>query len=365
MAWVRFRKKDMPGGLWGKCPRCAEMVYTKDLLANSNVCPKCAHHLPCDVDERIRFTLDPDSYIEVFEELKGVDRLNFKDKTTYGEKLEETARRVKHNEGMSIGLGRIHGREVAFGAMNFKFLGGSMGVVVGEKVTLAVELAMDRKLPLILVCASGGARMHEGALSLMQMAKTCNALARFARQGGLYISVLTDPTTGGVTASFATMADIILAEPAALIGFAGPRVIQNTIKQELPDGFQRSEFLEKRGQVDLIVSRLELRNQIARLLEYLKPEPGEKATPVDTRAHLAAVASAAADDPGSESSDGDSSSDSAGDLADTELALEVRRLHVENGSHSRIDPEPQDTAKRAESDSTEDRPPEKPKKKKK
>jgi acetyl-CoA carboxylase carboxyl transferase subunit beta len=294
MAWVRFRKKDMPGGLWGKCPRCSEMVYTKDLLANLNVCSKCQHHLPCDVDERIRFTLDEGSFIELFEDLKPVDRLDFRDKTTYAEKLIETARKVKRNDAMTIGLGRIHGREVSFGVMNFKFLGGSMGVVVGESVTLAVELAIERDIPLILVCASGGARMHEGALSLMQMAKTCAALARLSDKGGLYLSVLTDPTTGGVTASFATMADVIVAEPAALIGFAGPRVIQNTIKQDLPDGFQRSEFLEKRGQVDLIVSRLELKNTLHRLIEYLRPAGGRATGPDRAAVEHAAGAAAAA-----------------------------------------------------------------------
>jgi acetyl-CoA carboxylase carboxyl transferase subunit beta len=361
MAWVRFRKKDMPGGLWGKCPRCSEMVYTKDLAANSNVCPKCQHHLPCDVDERIRFTLDEGSYVEVFEELKGVDRLDFKDKTTYGEKLIETAKKVKHQEGMSIGLGKIHGRDVAFGAMNFKFLGGSMGVVVGEKVTLAVELAMEHKLPLVLVCASGGARMHEGALSLMQMAKTCNALARFAQQGGLYLSVLTDPTTGGVTASFATMADVILAEPNALIGFAGPRVIQNTIKQELPDGFQRSEFLEKRGQVDVIVSRLELRNTIARLLAYLAPLPGAAPLPVkrdhEVRRANADTAGDAASDPGSET-DAGSESDSG------EPALDFDRRHLNNGRPARK-PEEKAAAAGADASAGAGRGNEKPKKKKK
>lgn len=283
MAWVRFRKKDMPGGLWGKCPRCSEMVYTKDLQANLNVCPKCAHHMPCDVEERIRFTLDEGSFIEVYEDLKAVDRLNFKDKSTYADKINDTARRVGKHEAMSIGLGKIHGRDVSFGAMNFKFLGGSMGVVVGEKVTLAVELAMERDLPLILVSASGGARMHEGALSLMQMAKSCAALGKFADQGGLYISILTDPTTGGVTASFATMADVIIGEPGALIGFAGPRVIQNTIKQELPEGFQRSEFLEKRGQIDLISSRLDLKNTLHRLISYMKPVANAGAAPPDAR----------------------------------------------------------------------------------
>ena len=261
----------MPGGLWTKCPSCAETIFQKDLTANLQVCPKCKYHMTATVDERILFTLDEASFEELYTDLKPVDRLKFKDKTDYIEKLAETAKKAKRLEGMTIGLGRIFEREVVFGVMNFKFLGGSMGVVVGEKVTLAIELARERRLPLILVCASGGARMHEGALSLMQMAKTCSSLARFGDEGGLYVSVLTDPTTGGVTASFATMADVILAEPGALIGFAGPRVIQNTIKQELPEGFQRSEFLIARGQIDSIVSRDRLKEELFRLIEYLKP----------------------------------------------------------------------------------------------
>jgi len=281
VAWVRFRKKEMPGGLWTKCPSCAEMMFQKDLTANLQVCPKCKFHMTATVDERVLFTLDEGSFEELYTDLKPVDRLKFRDKSDYGEKLAETAKKAKRLEGMTIGTGRIFEREVIFGVMNFKFLGGSMGVVVGEKVTLAVELARERRLPLILICASGGARMHEGALSLMQMAKTCSSLARFGDEGGLYLSVLTNPTTGGVTASFATMADVILAEPGALIGFAGPRVIQNTIKQELPEGFQRSEFLMARGQIDCIVSRDQLKVELFRLIEYLKPRDAKAGSLAD------------------------------------------------------------------------------------
>lgn len=270
----------MPEGLWTKCPSCAEMLFNKDLEENLKVCPKCGHHLICTVDERVRFTLDEGSFTELYTDLTPVDRLDFKDKTTYAEKLDKTAKKLGRREAMTIGTGRLHGRDVVFGTMNFQFLGGSMGVVVGEKVTLAVELAMENKQPLILVCASGGARMHEGALSLMQMAKTCAALARFGDEGGLYLAVLTNPTTGGVTASFATMADVILAEPEALIGFAGPRVIQNTIKQELPEGFQRSEFLLQRGQVDRIVRREVLKDELFQLIESLKPRNHRKAVPI-------------------------------------------------------------------------------------
>jgi len=288
MAWVRFRKKEMPGGLWTKCPSCEEMIYQKELSENFQVCPKCEHHLSCTVDERVAYTLDEGSFTELYTELKPVDRLSFNDKTNYGEKLEKTAAKVKRLEAMTIGVGKIHGRDVVLGVMNFKFLGGSMGVVVGEKVTLAVEIAMEQKLPLVLVCASGGARMHEGALSLMQMAKTCTVLGRFGDEGGLYIAVLADPTTGGVTASFATMADVIIGEPGALIGFAGPRVIQNTIRQELPEGFQRSEFLLDRGQIDRIVARPTLKDELFRLMEYFKPSTSD-AKPVSD---LIAAASA-------------------------------------------------------------------------
>ncbi len=280
MAWVRFRRKDMPGGLWTKCPTCGEMVFTKELVENFKICKKCGFHMTPTVEERVQFTLDPGSFEELYVDLRPVDRLEFTDKTTYAEKLAETKKKAGRDDAMVIGVGRIQGREVAFGAMDFKFLGGSMGVVVGEKVTLAIEIAQERGIPLVLVSASGGARMHEGALSLMQMAKTCAALARFADRGGLYVSILTNPTTGGVTASFATMADVIVAEPGALIGFAGPRVIQNTIKQDLPEGFQRSEFLLKRGQIDLICPRNELPQTLFRIMEHLKPsEPGSLVLP--------------------------------------------------------------------------------------
>lgn len=314
MAWVRFRKKDMPGGLWTKCPSCEEMIFSKELSENFHVCPKCAHHLTCTVDDRVRYTLDEGSFTELYTELKPVDRLDFKDKTSYAEKLAKTAEKVKRLEAMTIGTGKLHGREVVLGVMNFQFLGGSMGVVVGEKVTLAVEIAMERELPLILVCASGGARMHEGALSLMQMAKTCAALGRFSDRGGLYISVLSDPTTGGVTASFATMADVIIGEPGALIGFAGPRVIQNTIKQELPAGFQRSEFLLARGQIDRIVPRPQLREQLLLMIEYFAPSTPDARPISDLIAAAAAAPNGHGGATGGSSKSGDRKgvSDSAG-----------------------------------------------------
>ena len=268
MAWMRFRKKEMPGGLWSKCPACGTMLYQKDLEENFKICTKCRHHLPVDVAERIQLTLDEGSFQEVDDRMTTVDALDFVDSSPYPEKLAKTRKKAGRNEAMVIGTGRIRGRPIVFGALEFAFLGGSMGVVVGEKVTRAAELATEKGWPLFLVSVSGGARMHEGALSLMQMAKSCAALARLHDSGGLYVSLLAHPTTGGVTASWATMADIVLAEPEALIGFAGPRVIQNTIRQELPEGFQRSEFLLERGQIDRIVPRNELVDTLDQVLTY-------------------------------------------------------------------------------------------------
>ena len=270
MAWMRFRKKEMPEGLWTKCDVCEEMLFQKELDEAWKVCKKCGHHFRMSAAERIASILDPGSFVEVAADLEAVDALGFSAKgTAYPKKLADEQKKTGRNDAMVIGHGRLRGREIAFGAMEFEFLGGSMGVVVGHKVLLAAELALERKIPLLLVCASGGARMHEGALSLMQMAKACAALARLTEAGGLYLSLLADPTTGGVTASFATMADLVLAEPRALIGFAGPRVIEQTIKQKLPKDFQRSEFLLQHGQLDRIVPRAELVETLDRILTGL------------------------------------------------------------------------------------------------
>jgi len=298
MAWMRFRKKDIPGGLWQKCPSCKETLYNKDLAENYKVCTKCEHHFPLTALERVAYTLDEDSFVEIDSGMESVDALSFIDKTSYEEKLAMNQAKTGHREAMVFGTGRLHGRELVFGALEFKFLGGSMGVVVGEKVTRAAECALQKKIPLLLFATSGGARMHEGALSLMQMAKSCAALARLGKAGGLYVSVLAHPTTGGVTASWATMADLVLAEPSALIGFAGPRVIQTTIRQELPEGFQTSEFLLKKGQLDRIVPRPGLVEELAQIFDYLldpldppyqppvkdeentkQPEPAQEAEP--------------------------------------------------------------------------------------
>jgi acetyl-CoA carboxylase carboxyl transferase subunit beta len=270
MAWMRFRKKEMPEGLWTKCEICEEMLFQKELLEAHKVCKKCGHHFRMSAAERIDDLLDKESFREVAADLEAIDALGFTSKgVAYPKKLADEQKKTGRKDAIVIGTGRLRGREIVFGSMEFEFLGGSMGVVVGHKVLLAAELALERRLPFLLVCASGGARMHEGALSLMQMAKACSALARLAQAGGLYVTLLADPTTGGVTASFATTADVVLAEPRALIGFAGPRVIEQTIRQKLPKDFQRAEFLQQKGQVDRIVPRAELVETLDRVFTGL------------------------------------------------------------------------------------------------
>lgn len=270
MPWRRHRKRDMPGDLWVRCPSCNDTVFGQDLDERRKVCPKCDYHFPITSHERIVYTLDPASWQEFDVGLATVDALDFVDTKPYPEKLVDSANKTGLREAMRYGLGSIEGTPVVFGTLEFRFMGGSMGVVVGEKVTRAVELAGERGLPLIMTSASGGARMHEGILSLMQMAKTCSALATFQDEGGFYVSLCTHPTTGGVTASWAMTADVIIAEPGALIGFAGPRVIQQTIRQDLPEGFQRSEFLLEHGFLDLVVRRDELKGAISRCLRHLQ-----------------------------------------------------------------------------------------------
>lgn len=268
LPWLRHRKKDIPGDLWVRCPNCDETIYSKDLDERRRVCPKCEFHHPISSHTRIAHTLDPATFQEVDGGLETIDALGFSDTKSYPEKLAENSERTGLKEAMRYGVGRIGGRRIVFGVLDFGFLGGSMGVVVGEKVTRAVELAMRKKLPLVLIASSGGARMHEGILSLMQMAKTCAVLAKYRDEGGFYISVCSHPTTGGVTASWAMAADVIIAESGALIGFAGPRVIEETIKKSLPSGFQSAEFLLERGQIDAIIPRYELREALERLLSY-------------------------------------------------------------------------------------------------
>ncbi len=265
---LRFKKKDMPGGLWMKCEGCATTIYRKELEEKGMVCAKCGFHFTLPGRKRVEATLDEGTFEELFADLTSLDRLEFVDSVPYADKIERTVKRTGQNEALICGKGEIEGRPVVLAVLDFKFLGGSMGEVVGEKISLAADVARRERLPLVLFTSSGGARMHEGMLSLMQMAKTSAALADLSDAGGLSICVMTNPTTGGVTASFASVCDLTLAEPGALIGFAGPRVIASTIKQELPPGFQRAEFLIEKGQLDRIVERTELPGMLAKLIDY-------------------------------------------------------------------------------------------------
>ncbi|MGB2821290.1 MAG: acetyl-CoA carboxylase, carboxyltransferase subunit beta [Phycisphaerae bacterium] len=263
------KKREVPDGLWMRCAGCEEMVYRKVVAENMEVCPKCGYHVRVGAVERIRQLTDPDSFEELFADIVPDDPLGFEWRgKTYREYIREYQERSGTAEGVLTGIGYVKGRRVALGVMNGEFVGGSMGSVSGERLTLLIERATEAGLPLVIVCTSGGMRMQEGALSLVQMAKTSAALAKLDEAGGLYVSVLVDPTTGGTTASIGMLADVILAEPGAMIGFAGPRVIANTIRQELPDGFQRAEFLLEHGFVDIIVERKELRSELARLVDY-------------------------------------------------------------------------------------------------
>jgi acetyl-CoA carboxylase carboxyl transferase subunit beta len=265
----RQKKRDVPAGLWLRCPGCEEMLYKKTVAANLEVCPKCEHHFRVGALQRIEQLVDPASFEPLFAEVGPADPLNFKwGGKVYAERIEAEQQRTGNIEAVQTGVAYIKGRRVALGVMDGEWLMGSLGSVVGEKITALIEYAAEHKLPLVIVCMSGGARMHEGALSLMQMAKTSAALARFDDVGGLYIAVLVNPTTGGTTASFAMLGDVILAEPDAVIGFAGARVIANTIKTELPEGFQRAEFLAEHGYIDRVVPRQELRNEITRIIDY-------------------------------------------------------------------------------------------------
>ncbi len=264
------RKRDVPDGLWMRCPECEVMLYRKVVTENMEVCPECGHHFRVGAGARIGQLTDPESFEELFTDILPADPLKFRwAGKSYAQRIRKEQEKTGNTEAVLTGIAYIKGRRIALGVMDGDFLMGSMGSVLGEKITLLIEKATKEKLPLVIVCMSGGARMHEGALSLMQMSKTSAALARFDEAGGLYVSVLADPTTGGTTASFAMLADVTLAEPGALIGFAGQRVIANTIKEELPEGFQRAEFLLEHGFVDRVVPRSELRSEIARLIDYL------------------------------------------------------------------------------------------------
>ncbi len=262
-------KRGVPEGLWIRCPQCKATLFRKEAESRFNVCPECSYHFYVKTQDRVNQLLDADSFEEWFTELRPKDPLEFNDRISYAERLKAEQAKTGMLDAAVVGKGFIRGRPVVFGVTDFQFMAGSMGSVVGEKITRAVEEATRLSLPLILISGSGGgARMQEGILSLMQMAKVSAALGRYDRAGGLYISILTNPTMGGVAASFALQGDITLAEPGALVGFAGKRTIWNTVRLELPEGFQTSEFLLEHGFVDRIVHRKDLRTEIARIIDY-------------------------------------------------------------------------------------------------
>ncbi|MCS7033051.1 MAG: acetyl-CoA carboxylase, carboxyltransferase subunit beta [Phycisphaerae bacterium] len=261
-------KSGIPAGLWMRCPECAEMLFKKVVEDNLDVCPSCQYHFRISARRRIEQLADEGTFEELFADVTPVDPLGFVDKKGYDERLAAEQLKTGQPDAVICGKAFIKGRPILMAVMDPTFMMGSMGSVVGEKITRTIEKAIELKLPLLIVSCSGGARMQESTLSLMQMAKTSAALARLDDAGGLFISLLADPTTGGVTASFAMLGDFIIAEPKALIGFAGPRTIWNTIKVELPEGFQRSEFLQEHGFIDFVVHRKDLRSEIARLIDY-------------------------------------------------------------------------------------------------
>jgi acetyl-CoA carboxylase carboxyl transferase subunit beta len=265
------KKREFPEGLWQKCASCSEMIHNLDLVQNFRVCPKCDHHMTQTAHERLEMLLDVGSFAEHDANLVSVDTLKFTGMASYTDRLKSYQKKTGLKDAVISGLGAIDGQRVSIAVMDFNFIAATMGSVVGEKLTRCVERATQQRLPVIIVSASGGARMYEGVLSLLQMAKTCGALARHAQARLPYLSVLTHPTTGGVSASFGTIGDLILAEPKAMIGFAGPRVIKETTHQDLPPDFQTAEFLEDHGLVDMIVHRKKMRETLGELLGYLAP----------------------------------------------------------------------------------------------
>ena len=266
------RRKEIPEGLWEKCPTCEEITHQVVLAENHRVCPKCEHHFTMGARERISLLLDPGTFAEHDAYLLSVDTLKFKGSASYAERLKSYQEKTGLNDAVISGVGKLEGMPVAIAVMDFNFIAATMGAVVGEKLARIVEVGTRDQMPAIIISASGGARMYEGVFSLMQMAKTCGALARHAQARLPYISVMTHPTTGGVSASFATVGDINIAEPKAMIGFAGPRVIRETTHQDLPANFQTAEFLEEHGLVDLIVHRKKMRETLASLLKYFAPK---------------------------------------------------------------------------------------------
>ena len=276
MAWFKKTKEiktdkkgKIPEGLWVKCDGCKEIVYKKEMEKNLKICPKCNYHFRIGARERLKLLVDEGSFVEADENLVSLDPLHFKDSISYKERLKESRKKSGLKEAIISGDALIKGHPVSLVIMDFSFMGGSMGSVVGEKVTRAAERALEKKQPFVAVSSSGGARMQEGIFSLMQMAKVSAAIGKLKDSGILYVSVLCDPTFGGVTASFATLGDVIIGEPKSLIGFAGPRVIEQTIKQPLPDDFQRADFLLDHGVIDMVLDRKNLKETLARLFELL------------------------------------------------------------------------------------------------
>lgn len=266
-------KKTVPEGLWSKCPSCLTVLYKKDLEDNAEVCPKCAYHNRIGARERLAQLLDAEGQFEIGASVQPIDPLKFKDSKSYADRIKESQKTVGETDALIVMQGSIKNVPAVVAVFEFKFMGGSMGSVVGERFVRGVQTAIDNKTAFVCISASGGARMQEGLLSLMQMAKTSAALTQLSKAGLPFISVLTDPTMGGVSASFAMLGDVILAEPQALIGFAGPRVIEQTVRETLPDGFQRAEFLLEHGAIDLIVDRREMRNRLATILSNLMRLP--------------------------------------------------------------------------------------------
>jgi acetyl-CoA carboxylase carboxyl transferase subunit beta len=300
MAWFKKTRKPIeapekssrvPEGLWVKCPSCGRAIYNKELASSVKVCPKCAHHFRMNAAERLELLFDDQAWTEHDAGLRSNDPLKFEDTKPYHARLEASIAATGLQDAIIVATGRLDGIETVVASMEYRFIGGSMGVVVGEKITRAAEWALERRAPLVIVSSSGGARMMEGTLSLMQMAKISAALGRLDRAGVPYISVLTDPTTGGVTASFAMLGDLNIAEPKALIGFAGPRVIEQTIRQKLPDGFQRAEFLLDKGFLDAIVDRRELKAYVALALRVMLGLPPPAPAPPPVEEEPVAVAS--------------------------------------------------------------------------
>ncbi|MBI5203895.1 MAG: acetyl-CoA carboxylase carboxyltransferase subunit beta [Nitrospirae bacterium] len=263
------KKVKIPEGLWVKCENCKEIVYKKEIDKNLRVCPKCNYHFRISARERIKLLADDGTFIEFNADITSGDPLSFKDTMPYPERIKESQKRSGLNEAVISGEALVNGHPVVLAIMDFSFMGGSMGSVVGEKIAMAAEAALEKEVPLICVASSGGARMQEGIFSLMQMAKVSAAIGRLKDNGVPYISVVADPTFGGVAASFATLGDVIIAEPRSLVGFAGPRVIEQTMKQQLPDNFQRAEFLLEHGLIDMVVNREDMKATLTKLIEFL------------------------------------------------------------------------------------------------